>query len=307
MDDIEPYYRNQEINIRTSVIELQEQSAFTLNVEVRKGKKITGGFGKSLYKAEWIDRKESPIVLIEMKGSKISNEVYLYITLDHPHIIKTYGIVDPNDYRTDSNSILLLQEYAVDGDLGGLLVNRYFIPQQNVLVEIFLQIADAMIFLSKNGIIHADLACRNVLVFKSHPYDPKKNLVKLTDFGSTRNDSSSSDIKIDIPVRFVAQEILRSKGQSGYSEKSDVYSFAVFMWEACSFGKMPYEYINDDEEVSRQKLKGKRLTKPDKCDPNIWKLINLCWNDEPEDRPNFQKIHTQLKNIQNVESSSARS
>jgi serine/threonine protein kinase len=164
-----------------------------------------------------------------------------------------------------------------------------------------------MIFLSERNVIHGDLACRNVLVFKSHPYDPKKNLVKLIDFGLTRNNSKSSDTKIEIPVRYVAQEILRSNSLSGYSVKSDVYSFAVLQWEACSFGKIPYEYINDDNEVCQKKLKGEKLTRPDNCDPNIWKLMNLCWDDKPDNRPNFQMIYTQLKNIQNVESLLPRS
>jgi Bruton agammaglobulinemia tyrosine kinase len=289
------------MNNRESLILLQEQSAFKIGVDVKKEEKITGGFGKTLYKAKWIDREESPVILIEIKGNNVSEEVYLYISLDHPHIIKTYGLVDPNGYTTDSNSVLLLQEYAEDGDLGSMLFTKHFVPQQSVLLEIFIQVANAMIFLSKNGIIHGDLSCRNVVVFKSHPYDPKKNLVKLIDFGLTKNNSKSSAMTIEIPVRYVAREILLNKGRSGYSEKSDVYSFAVFMWEACSFGKIPYEYINEDDDVCQEKLEGKRLTRPDKCDPNIWKLMNLCWNDRPENRPTFQMIHTQLKNIQNVE------
>jgi serine/threonine protein kinase len=305
--DFERYYGTPGINNRSSLAELQEQCEYTLDVEVQKGEKLTGGFGKTFYKAEWIDREESPIVLIEIKGSKVSQEVFLYISLNHPHIIKTYGLVDPNDHIIDPDSILLLQEFAESGDLGGMLLNQYFVPQQNALLEIFIQVADAMIFLSKNGIVHGDLACRNVLVFKSHPSEPKKNLVKLIDFGSTQNISKSSDTKIEFPARYVPQEVISSKGQSGYSEKSDVYAFAVFMWEACSFGKMPYEYINEDEEVCRQKLEGKRLTRPNTCDPNIWKLMNLCWDDRPNNRPNFQMIHTQLKNIQNIESSVPRS
>jgi serine/threonine protein kinase len=40
--------------------------------------------------------------------------------------------------------------------------------------------------LAYNGIVHGDLACRNVLIFRFDPIEPKKNLVKLTDFGLSR-------------------------------------------------------------------------------------------------------------------------
>ncbi len=40
--------------------------------------------------------------------------------------------------------------------------------------------------LAYNGIVHGDLACRNVLIFRFDPIEPKRNLVKLTDFGLSR-------------------------------------------------------------------------------------------------------------------------
>ncbi|CAF1153286.1 unnamed protein product [Rotaria sordida] len=295
------------MNNRTSLATLKRQTAYTLDVDIRKGEKITGAFGKTFYRANWINQEDSPIVLLEMKVNKTTDEALLYISLHHPHIIKTYGLVEPNGHIIGSDSILLLQEYAEDGDLGILLSERYFIPSQYVLLEIFIQISSAMIYLSENGIIHGDLACRNALVFQSHPYEPKQNLVKLIDFGLTRDDSIPKDVKIHIPIRYVAKEILLSQGRSNYSQKSDVYSFGVLMWEACSFGAIPYVDINDDQEVSQRKLQDKKLTRPNKCDSNIWKLMNICWNDKPYDRPNFDIIHTQLMNIKNIQSSSTSS
>ncbi|CAF4097075.1 unnamed protein product [Rotaria socialis] len=293
------------MNNRTSVATLQRQSTYELGREIQKGEKITGGFGKTFYKATWLNGENLPIVLLEMKGNKVEVEALLYITLHHPHIIKTYGLVNPNDQLIGSDSVLLLQEYAKDGDIARLLSAQHFIPSQYVLIEIFIQISSAMIYLAENDIIHGDLACRNALVFKSDPHDPKKNLIKLIDFGLTHNELFASDIEINIPVRYAAPEILRSRGRSNYSERSDVYSFAVLMWEACSFGRMPYSEIYDDEEVCKQKLHGKILTRPDKCDPNLWKLMIVCWNDRFHDRPTFNMIHKQLESIQNVQPSSS--
>jgi RIO-like serine/threonine protein kinase len=37
---------------------------------------------------------------------------------------------------------------------------------ENVLIQMFPQIIDAMIFLAYNHVVHGDLVCRNVLVFR---------------------------------------------------------------------------------------------------------------------------------------------
>lgn len=286
------------ITLRT----LKQQYAYRLDVDIEKGNKIIGSFGKNFYEAKWKNRKDSSIVLLEIKGDNFNEEVLLYVTLDHPNIIKTYGLVEPNRHTMDFNSILLLQEYASDGDLWALLNERYFIPSQYVLIEIFIQISNAMKYLAEHDIIHGDLACRNVLVIKSDAYEPKKNSVKLIDFGLTRHRSSKLDKTADIPVRYAALEILRNHREPVYSQLSDVYSFGVLMWEACSFGKIPFLEINDNEEVRQQKLNGKTLARPEKCDPNTWKLMLLCWNDEPNRRPRFDLIYMQLKGIQDVQS-----
>lgn len=300
--DIKTYYKATKLNDRTSLNTLKAQSAYKQDVDVRKGEKIMGGFGKTIYKAEWIKEKGDPIVLLEMTGNKASDEILLYISLSHPHIIKTYGLVEPT---TPTESVLLLQEYARDGDLGRLLSERYFIPSQPVLLEIFIQISSAMIYLTKMKIIHGDLACRNVLVFKSDPQDLKRNIVKLIDFGLTRDESIPFDVKIEIPVRYAAPEVIRNNGRSGYSEKSDVFSFAVLIWESYSTEKrIPYDDISDDQEVCRRKLNGEKLPRPNKCDTNIWTLMLKCWNDRPEDRPKFETIHTQLEDIQKLDTSS---
>ncbi|CAF4248095.1 unnamed protein product, partial [Rotaria magnacalcarata] len=76
---------------------------------------------------------------------------------------------------------MLLQEHAPMGSLYDVLQERRKAPNENILIEIFLQILDAMIFLAFNNVVHADLACRNVLVFRLDENDPENIIVKITD------------------------------------------------------------------------------------------------------------------------------
>ncbi len=131
-----------------------------------------------------------------------------------------------------------------------------------------------MICLADNGIVHGDLACRNVLVFQCDPCVVNNNLVKLTDFGLTKQSdlfavaaSSSRTTMTVIRIRYAAPEILREdKDRLNYSEKSDVYSFGTLMWEACSYGMFPFSTISDDNKVRRCKMRGDILPKPSICD-----------------------------------------
>jgi serine/threonine protein kinase len=273
---------------------------FHLNVDVRKTETQPWlrTFSKAIYKAEWVGRQGPPIVLIKIDGAKANREALFYVQLSsHPHIVRTFGLVE-----SDLNSIMFVQEYAEKGDLAGLLRENNFKPIRNVFIEIFIQIIDAMICLADNKIVHGDLACRNVLVFRCNSNIPEENLVKLTDFGLTKASdifsvaaSSSQKTMKTIPVRHAAPEILQTNGEiSSYSEKSDVYSMAVLMWEACSCGTIPFDSLVDDSDVRRCKLRGDQLSRPKICDEDLWSIIVHCWRMEPAERPTFKELRRKI-------------
>ncbi|CAF1684851.1 unnamed protein product, partial [Adineta ricciae] len=252
-------------------LSLQKQYRFRLDVDICKAKQrpIFQSPGKTIYEANWMSKQGPPIVLIRIDGAKAKCEASFYVQLScHPHIVRTYGLVE----SSTSDSIMLVQEYAPEGDLSELLRGRTFQPTLEVLIEIFRQIVDAMICLADNQIIHGDLACRNVLVFRSNSTQPMENLVKLTDFGLTRTSSlfsiidspASATLKV-IPIRYAAPELLLDASVTNYSEKSDVYSFGVLMWEACSAGAVPYGNLVSTDVVYREKLKGAPLERPSMC------------------------------------------
>ncbi|CAF4640193.1 unnamed protein product [Rotaria sp. Silwood2] len=277
----------------------QKHFLFKYGTDIRKAEKraIFQAPGKSIYRAEWISKHGPAIVLLKIDGAKASREASYYVQLGcHPHIVHTYGMVE-----NDTNSLMLVLEYATEGDLAELLKENEFRPSQSVLLEIFLQIIDAMAYLAEYGIVHGDLACRNVLVFRFNDADPQQNLVKLTDFGLTRAStlysvvgSTAATTLVVIPLRYAAPELLQSAGLSNYSEKSDVYSMGILMWEACSQGQLPYASIEDDNEVHRRKLKGEILSQPENCDEALWNIIVRCWHQKSEDRPTFKALKQSL-------------
>ncbi|CAF3479160.1 unnamed protein product [Rotaria socialis] len=267
--------------------------AFKLNVDVEKNAAIGGTFRK-IYQAKWILQRKEPIVLIEMNEAPSKYEVSLFKLVDnHRHLINTFGFVENN-----SGSIMLLQECTPHGHLQELL-SRQFEPSPAVLVAIFLQIIDAMIYIIGKDMTHGDLCCSNVLVFHMDASKPKENFVKLSNFALARPNKSSSfdDRRSVIPVRYCALEILRSVGRLNYSELSDVYSMGVLMWEACSQGKYPFTSTMSDREIRQKKLNGEILPRPWNCDRQIWPIIKKCWENEPQSRDRFRDMQVKLSSI----------
>jgi serine/threonine protein kinase len=112
-------------------------------------------------------------------------EASFYVDLSrHPHIVRTFGLVRDDD--GDRNSIMLLQECASEGSLYELLCERKKPLDEKILLQIFLQIIDAMSYLALNNVVHGDLACRNVLVFRFDEKNSRNIVVKVTDFGLSR-------------------------------------------------------------------------------------------------------------------------
>ncbi|CAF4547002.1 unnamed protein product [Rotaria socialis] len=276
------------------IYELPTNYKYELDEDIRIQNLLGGQFGK-IYEAEWISRKERPIVVIQMDTEPSEYEAMVYTNFDlHRNIVDTFGFVG-----NDRGLILLLQERAPYGNLQALLQNGTFQPSQNVLITIFTQIVKAMIYVVSKGIVHGNLCCANIVVFQVNPSEPTENWVKLTNFVlAHKNDPDfSDDRRLVIPVRYCAPEILRSAGRTNYSEYSDVYSMGVLMWEALSNGTVPYKSSITNSEVRQRKMKGEKLAKPFMCDDQIWKIIADCWHNEPELRFEFTGIKIRLSQV----------
>ncbi|CAF1367180.1 unnamed protein product [Didymodactylos carnosus] len=278
---------------------------YELGVDIRKKARrpLFETYGKTIYPAEWLTNIDGPeIVLLKMNGARAKKEASLYVKLScHPHIVRTYGLVNVRSDHPTSNSIMLLQEEASEGNLSEYLLDLAELPNENILREIFIQITDAMTFLARNHVIHGDLACRNVLVFAFNPTELKRNLVKLTDFGLSRASilyatvSCASRTVFDIvPIRYAALEILLNNSPDSYSEQSDMYSMGVLMWEALSKGTMPWYLLEHDADVQRQVTSGKRLEQPASCSSKLWLIIRKSMAQQPKDRPDFDTLRTML-------------
>lgn len=104
-----------------------------------------------------------------------------------------------------------------------------------------------MVHLAAEGVVHRDLACRNLLL-------DELLRVKITDFGLARvlDDTSAGQTQSTVgPIKWMAPEsIIHRK----YSTKSDVWSFGICLIEMC-LSSEPYPG-EDQMKVAMSVCKG---------------------------------------------------
>lgn len=85
-------------------------------------------------------------------------------------------------------------------------------------------------FLASLGVVHRDLACRNILVCED-------NMVKISDFGLSRllvnQEVYVTTTKGVLPIRWMAPEALFYRT---FDTQSDVWSFGILLWELYTQG-----------------------------------------------------------------------
>ena len=90
--------------------------------------------------------------------------------------------------------------------------------------------------------------------------------------------------------------------QGKFSSKSDVWSFAVSLWEILTFARdQPFEGLSDEQVIEncghyyRNDSQEVYLPQPGNCPKEIFDLMKECWNRDELCRPAFREIHMFLQ------------
>ena len=78
-----------------------------------------------------------------------------------------------------------------------------------------------------------------------------------------------------------------------YTTSSDVWSFAVLLWESFTAGTMPYPRKTNAQ--TRDYIEaGGRLPEPSSAPAGVYDIMMACWEYHPADRITFEEAHRRL-------------
>ncbi|KAK6484961.1 mitogen-activated protein kinase kinase kinase 13 [Huso huso] len=193
--------------------------------------------------------------------------------LKHPNVIAFKGVC------TQAPCYCIIMEYCAHGQLYEVLRSgRKIAPR--LLVDWSTGIASGMNYLHLHKIIHRDLKSPNVLV--TH-YDG----VKISDFGTSKELSDkSTKMSFAGTVAWMAPEVIRNEP---VSEKVDIWSFGVVLWELLT-GEIPYKDVDSSAIIWGVGSNSLHLPVPSTCPDGFKILMKQTWQGKPRNRPSFRQI-----------------
>lgn len=285
-----------------------------------------------IYKKAMKKSGQAQVYVAEREGQKVAVKVFV----DGEAQIDTYkselrmllkipqhrNVVQVIDFF-ESPRPALVMEYIEGQDLSDFLKQNGPFSQKEGL-KICTGIASGLCHLHDNGIIHRDLKSSNILRradgtpviidlgLSSVLSNKDKNKQSA---GSSPNQSIPSTIpeiqRLSLRSVQIYQETLGLRGtllwlspemitSNRWNDRTDVYAFAVIMWEIFS-GRIPFFSEIHDEmnpmNLMFQIVEGKRpaIMEISKVEPSIRRLIQDCWQHDPTNRPTMRKVLLKLQ------------
>ncbi|KDQ59255.1 hypothetical protein JAAARDRAFT_33978 [Jaapia argillacea MUCL 33604] len=265
----------------------------------------SGGYS-DIFEAEWVDKhglKTKRLRVFadmeydfERARKRLNREVFVWGRLDHPNIVKLFGIT----YHMNERPAMVMQWYS-----NGSAVEYLQSHPNESRRRLIWNMIEGLSYLHESNppIVHGDLKGHNILISDD-------GHAVLSDFGLSRvvqdlggSPSGNTTGSLAGSVRWAAPELL----ESGEDEDSlprhtlatDIWAFACTAFELSS-GKLPYWRRVNDCRVIHDIIEG---TKPGKADDgsiphvgkDIWQLLEFCWVWDPPKRPSIRDVVSELQ------------
>lgn len=205
----------------------------------------------------------------------VEKEIKIMRSIKHSNIVFLHEVIeDPvNGY------IYLVLDYCERGDFYTFQNHK---PISEMYVQKYMkQLIDALQYLYDiHDIVHRDLKPQNILMDKT-------GNIKLTDFGFAKNNINPLTNTICGSPLYMAPEILNGHGNTYSTEKSDIWSIGIIMYEMLA-GHPPYtgcKYFELRKTVKNNITLPPNVIVSESCKSLLYSLLQgnptnrITWND----------------------------
>lgn len=208
-------------------------------------------------------------------SARFLREARVLAQLSHPHIVPVF------DAGEDEEGMWMAMELLPDGGLDVLLAQGG-LPVSRVL-ELGVQLADAMAYAHAQGVVHRDFKPANVLMHGAHH-------AKVTDFGLARlAEQQGADHKLTRPGAVMGSPAYMSPEQAsgGVADaRSDIYSLGATLFEMLS-GEPPFDGATASAVIIKHLTEVPALPEALRAElpPALVELVARMLEKDPADRP----------------------
>jgi len=208
----------------------------------------------------------------------IRQELEMLTSLDHPNIVKVFG------YSLQPPSVLL--EKAPMGNLYQKLMDTDQKISRSVRFHIACQISSALDYLHHNEVVYRTLKASSILVWSLDFKDAVN--VKLANFERALVKSPSGLLGKTSFASYPAPEMLRYSFKEEYTEKVDIYSFGILLYELVTRWQPFGGIYNTDRIPMSQRPKLSSVNTTDYS--SLVSLMETCWQEDPSLRPSASSL-----------------
>jgi len=265
--------------------------------DIHNGEKKGDGTSGRVVKASWNNQPVAVKYFFVADPPAFRHELTLITLLKHPKLIQSFG-----GYAGEGTALLVTE--LLDCNLFEFL-RKTPVTDIGTKVKLAMDIAQGMEFVHSKKIIHRDLKSVNVLLNLVHPIT-----AKVCDFGLCRVLDTENIMTNNVgTVAWIAPEVFESS--KIYSEKCDVYSFGIILYELLTH-LVPFREVTFFNIPNAVMKKKRPVLPPDLVAPRAYiDLMKACWHSSPHKRPSFAEICAKLWEIaplavENLEASTSR-
>ncbi|HMG52242.1 MAG TPA: serine/threonine-protein kinase [Kofleriaceae bacterium] len=151
----------------------------------------------------------------------------------HPNITSVV------DFGEDEKVGMFMVMELVDGEALNRILFREKQLSARKACDIVLQVAEALHYIHKQGVVHCDIKTENILISEEeHEGKRSKTVIKLLDFGLARSlNAARASTSLSGTPHYVAPERIRGEPAS---PASDVYGVGILLYELVT-GQVPWD------------------------------------------------------------------
>lgn len=237
---------------------------------------------------------------------KITREVKVMMSLEHPNIIRAiayvcwerldaHGKLDDEDVAAQT---WIVQEYCDSGNLSQVIKDGRLDELQGrdrrmlVVIDILEEIAMALHYMHSRRVLHGDLKCSNVLMMSK---TGKIMIAKVGDFGLSRTLMDDTHLNTTTlgTISHMSPEMLRC-GHMSYM--ADMYAFGMIMYEMLT-GIKPYQGMMQSMVIEKVLIAGEMPAVPKDMSPRYVAVMRRCWKYIAKERPTFGDMLVYLREL----------